>query len=75
MAPDSTGGLSPAHRANSPEPLRVPRTPGLHSAMRLINRQRWLRWERGRERQLARESETVYNKIRDGGPEWLAELI
>ena len=70
-----TGGLSPAHRAESPEPLRSPRAPGLRSAMRLVNRERWRRWERRRERQLARQSETFYEKIRDGGSEWLAELI
>jgi hypothetical protein len=69
------GGLSPAHRAQSPEPLPLPGTPGLRSAVRLANRARWRRWQRGRERQLARRSEAFYEKIRDGGSEWLAELM
>lgn len=70
-----TGGLSPAHRAQSPEPLALPSTPGLRSAVSLVNRGRWRRWARGRERQLARQSQEFYEKIRGGGSEWLAELM
>jgi hypothetical protein len=70
-----TGGLSPAHRAQSPEPLALPSTPGLRSAVRLVNRARWRRWQIGRERQLARRSQEFYEKIQGGGSEWLAELI
>jgi hypothetical protein len=70
-----TGGLCPAHRASSPQPLPVPRAPGLASALRLANRLRWRRWERGLERRLTRESELFYEKIRGGGSDWLAELM
>ena len=70
-----TGGLSRVHRAGAPEPLQLSRTPALRLAMRLVNRQRWRRWERAYVRRLARQSELVYNKIRDGGTEWLAELV
>ena len=70
-----TGGLSPAHRAQAPAPLPLPRAPGLHSAVRLLNRQRWRRWERARERQSARESQAVYERIKAGGSEWLDELM
>jgi hypothetical protein len=70
-----TGGLSPAHRESAPEPLPLPRTPGLRSAVRLLNRQRWRRWEGATERRLARQSQMFYEKIRAGGSEWLAELM
>jgi hypothetical protein len=70
-----TGGLSPAHRAQAPAPRPLPRTPGLHAATRLLNRERWRRWERARERQLARESQAVYDRIKAGGSEWLEELM
>jgi hypothetical protein len=69
-----TGGLTPAHRAQAPEPRAVPSTPGLRSAMRLVNRLRWRRWERELEDRLARESEAMYEKIKLGGSDWLAEL-
>jgi hypothetical protein len=69
-----TGGLSPAHRDTAPEPLPLHRGIGLSPVMRLINRQRWRRWERGAERQLARRSQQFYERIRDGDPQWLAEL-
>ena len=70
-----TGGLSPAHRARSPEPASLPRTPGLRAAVRLVNRLRWLRWERATEKSLARQSEAVYEQIRAGGSQWLAQLM
>jgi hypothetical protein len=70
-----TGELSPAHRAGSPRPLRAPRLPGLGSAVRVINRRRWRRWERALEEQHLRQSHVIYEKIRAGGPGWLAELM
>ena len=70
-----TGGLSPAHRAGSPAPLRVSRRPGLREATRLLNRWRWRRWERGTERRLARRSQEFYERIRSGAAGWLAELM
>ncbi len=70
-----TGGLSPAHRAGSPKPVRLPSTPALRPLTRLINGQRWRSWERATERRLARQSRMFYEKIRAGGSEWLAELM
>jgi hypothetical protein len=69
-----TGGMSPAHRATAPQPVDPPAVPGLRLPTRLLNRQRWERWERGYERRIARQSEAVYRKIQAGGSEWLAEL-
>jgi hypothetical protein len=70
-----TGGLSRAHRAEAPASLVLPSTPGLLTAVRLVNGLRWRRWERGRERKLARQSEALYERIRAGGSEWLAEFV
>lgn len=69
-----TGELSPAHRAGSPKPLAAPRLPGLRSAVRLINRLRWRRWERELEEHHLRQSQVIYEQIRAGGSGWLAEL-
>ncbi len=69
-----TGGLSPAHRAGSPAALSAPSVPVLRSGVRLLNRQRWRRWERREERRLARRSAEIYERIRAGGNEWLDEL-
>jgi hypothetical protein len=68
-----TGELSPVHRAGSPRPLRSP-VPGARPAMRLLNRLRWRRWERGVERRHVRESQRIYELIRAGGTDWLSEL-
>ena len=69
------GELSPAHRAQSPAPLSVPSTPGLRQAVRLLNVQRWRRWERRAQRRHVRQSEEVYTRIAAGGESWLKELI
>jgi hypothetical protein len=68
------GELSPAHRATSPERLPLPPVPGAHSAMRLLNRARWRRWEHSTERHHARESQRIYERIRAGGSDWVDEL-
>jgi hypothetical protein len=70
-----TGELSPAHRAGSPEPVRLPGVPGLRSAGRLVNWQRWRRWERDLEKRHLRQSRVIYDEIRAGGSGWLAELM
>jgi hypothetical protein len=69
-----TGGLSPAHRALAPKPLSVPSLPGLRSAARLLNAQRWRRWERHYKERIARQSQRVYDKIAGDANDWLAEL-
>ncbi len=70
-----TGELSPAHRAGSPEALRLPGLPGLGSAARLFNGRRWRRWERSVEERHRRQSQLIYDKIRSGGSDWLAEFM
>jgi hypothetical protein len=70
-----TGGLSPAHRAKSPELRPLPSTPGVRSAIRLLNGLRWRRWERATGRRIARQSQMLYEKMRAGDSSWLAELM
>lgn len=69
------GELSPAHRASSPQPLRSPRVPGLRALTRLIDGQRWRRWERTIQARQTRDSQRIYEKISSGDPNWLAELM
>jgi hypothetical protein len=68
-----TGELSPADRDLAPRPLRLRRVPGLGSIARLLNRQRWRRWERGVEREHLEQSQLLYDKIQRGS-DWLADL-
>jgi hypothetical protein len=69
-----TGELSPVDRERAPRPLRVPRVPVLESAVRLVNRERWRRWERRVENEHLRRSQGIYERIRAGGADWLAEF-
>jgi len=68
-----TGGLSPAHRTG-PRPLPLSRAPGVGAAARLVNGMRWRRWERGVEARHVRQSEQIYERIKAGGSDWLAEF-
>jgi hypothetical protein len=67
------GGLSPAHRTGPP-PLPLSGVPGLGVAVRRLNGLRWRRWERGVEARHVRQSERVYERIKAGGLDWLAEF-
>jgi hypothetical protein len=69
-----TGELSPVHRAGSPAPLPVPGLPGLRSGARLLNRERWRRWERRLEARHQHQSEEIYDQIAAGGSGWLAQF-
>lgn len=69
-----TGELSPVDREGAPAPLRLSRVPVLGSAARLINRERWRRWERKAEESHLRQSERIYEQIRAGGSGWLAQF-
>jgi hypothetical protein len=69
-----TGELSPVDRERAPRPLRVPRVPVLESAVRLVNRERWRRWERRVENEHLQRSQAIYERIRAGGTDWLAEF-
>lgn len=67
-----TGELSGAHSDNGPKPVRLP---GVGPLNRLINRQRWVSWERGMEKHHVEQSEMVFQQISRGGTQWLSELI
>jgi len=67
-----TGELSPIHRQQAPEPL--PRLGPLAPVTRLLNGLRWRRWERAMRRGHVRDSERVYEQIRRGGQDWLAQF-
>jgi len=68
------GEPSPAHRASSPPPLRIPALPGLGTAARAIDALRWRRWARATRRRQLAESERIYDRIAAGGEDWLREL-
>jgi len=69
------GGPSGIHRAAAaPAQLRVPSMPPLRGVAQAVNRRRWRAWEgetQGRRLELA---ERIYEQIRAGGSEWLAQL-
>ena len=67
-----TGELSGAHSDNGPEPVRIP---GLKPLSRLVNRRRWVAWERSMQRHHVEQSEMVFERIARGDREWLSEFI
>jgi len=68
--------LSGVHHAAGlgPKPLPVPGLPVLGKAIRAFNRRRWGVWEHGVLEQRAELSRAVFEKIRAGGSDWLAEI-
>jgi hypothetical protein len=70
-----TGELSPVDRAGAPAPLRLSSTPGLRAIMRLLNRRRWVRWEHEVSAKHLQQSQLIYERIRSGSSDWLAEFI
>jgi hypothetical protein len=70
-----TGGLSPAHRAKSPEQMKLAALPGSKVAERAINGLRWRRWERAEEARIKNLSDSFYAKIAAGDDAWLKELM
>jgi hypothetical protein len=68
------GGLSPAHRTG-PGPPPLADVPLVGALTRRLNGLRWRRWERGVEADLVAQSERIYERIRAGGSDWLAELM
>ena len=48
--------------------------PVVTAAMRRINRHRRLTWERKTQENYLRESDRIYEAIRSGSTDWLAEL-
>jgi hypothetical protein len=67
-----TGDLSGAHSDNGPARVQIP---GAGPLNRLINRHRWVKWERGMERHHVQQSELVYEQIARGGEAWLAQFV
>ncbi len=67
-----TGELSGAHSDHGPEPIRIP---GLSPVNRLINRRRWVAWERSMEKHHVEQSEMVYEWIDGGRADWLSEFV
>jgi hypothetical protein len=68
-----SGELSPAHRAG-PRPVPFRRAPVVGAAARLLNGMRWRRWERRLEAHHLHQSEQVYERIKAGGSDWLADF-
>jgi hypothetical protein len=68
------GELSPADRDLAPAPLRLSRVPLAGAPLRAANRLRWRSWERGLKRAHLRESQRIYERIRDDGSDWLSEI-
>ena len=69
------GDLSPADRDEAPRPLPLAGVPGIGAAVRVVNRERWRRWERELEARHVRRSEEIYERIRAGGTDWLSEFM
>jgi hypothetical protein len=67
-----TGELSPVDRAKAPRPL-LGGTP-LQPLARPLNRVRWRLWETRTSRRHIRQSNALYERIRDGDESWLREL-
>jgi hypothetical protein len=68
------GELSPADRDHAPERWRVGPGGALSTAARVVNGARWRLWESRIQRRHLRQSERIYESIRSGGSDWLAEL-
>ena len=68
------GELSPVDRAGAPEPLPLMGVPVVGKGVRLLNSRRWKAWEEGVERSHLELSNRVYERIRAGGTDWLADL-
>jgi len=68
--------LSGVHHVSgaSPSPLPLPGVPLLDRAIRVVNRRRSQAWERRTVDQRAELSQSMYEKIRAGGSDWLTEL-
>jgi len=68
--------LSGVHYASdvAPKPLPVPGLPLLDTAVRVVIRRRWRLWERETLERRGQLSKMVFEKIRKGGSDWLAEV-
>ncbi|HEY4428642.1 MAG TPA: hypothetical protein VGN08_10595 [Solirubrobacteraceae bacterium] len=70
------GGPSGTHReAEGPRPLPGREVPVLGRAMKAIQVRRVVSWERRTQKRRIELSNRIYERIRSGGTDWLAELI
>ena len=68
------GELNRAYEDGAPRRLPQGDIPVVTAAMRRINRHRRLTWERKTQENYLRESDRIYEAIRSGSTDWLAEL-
>ncbi|MGA2453930.1 MAG: hypothetical protein ABSG93_10450 [Solirubrobacteraceae bacterium] len=63
------------HNARAPEPRPLPRLPILRPVVRWINREKLSLWKYKGNKRNAELSNYVYEKIQQGGSDWLAEFL
>jgi hypothetical protein len=68
------GELSPVDRDRAPKPLRLGTGALPRAVAGAFNRVRWIAWERSLQRRHVRQSQEIYEKIRRGGRDWLADF-
>jgi hypothetical protein len=68
------GEIGQAQRRHAPRALPVPPLPGVAGAVRRVNGERLLLWEKRQLRRSARRSEELHRAIAAGGADWLAEV-
>jgi hypothetical protein len=68
------GELSRAHRDLAPARRPVPSAPGLGWLARRANRRRWGSWQQQTQARYLEQSRVLYERIAEGGTEWLSEL-
>jgi hypothetical protein len=68
------GELSPAHREQAPPGLPVPRLAPLRPLRNYLNHMRWKRWESATRKHQKTESMRIYERIKRGDPDWLADF-
>jgi len=69
-----TGELSPVDYLPAPKPMWRGRATPLRQLGRAIHGARWRAWRRSVSRRHARRSREIYERIRSGDPDWLAEI-
>jgi hypothetical protein len=69
-----TGDLSGTHSDKAPL-LEAPRLAPLKPVVKALNAVKFRAWERATKRHHVRQSEQVFERIRQGGSEWLSEFM
>jgi hypothetical protein len=68
------GLLTREDREAAPKGLSAPRVPGIGLAMRGINRRRGRAWKLRTEEHNRQQSQAMFDRIAQGGSDWLSEL-